>query len=347
MALQAVSEVIEHGGNLAAAAARFPDAPRPWLDLSTGINPHSYPLFELPATALTRLPEAARLQQLKRVAAAAYRAPSAANLAAAPGTQILLPLVAGLVPPGRAAIFTPTYAEHAHAARTAGHQVAEVARFEDLFGADLAIAVNPNNPDGRIVPRRQLLDLAADLRARGGMLVVDEAFMDVGPEGASVADEVEQGGLIVLRSFGKFFGLAGVRLGFAIAAQATAARLEAQLGPWAVAGPALEYGLAALADQPWQQAMRVRLTREAGALDVLLRAVDIQVTGGTDLFRFARHDDAQGLYETLGGQGILVRRFDALPDRLRIGLPAGEADIARLAGALASWAQAAKVAIAP
>ncbi|RUU07840.1 aminotransferase class I/II-fold pyridoxal phosphate-dependent enzyme, partial [Mesorhizobium sp. M6A.T.Ca.TU.002.02.2.1] len=206
-------------------------------------NPHSYPFFELPATALSRLPEAARARELADVAASAYGSPSAAHVMSAPGTQILLPRVASLASPGKALVLGPTYAEHQRAAAIAGHAVMEVDDFEALAGADLAIVVNPNNPDGRIIERKKLLALAGKLRARGGLLVVDEAFMDVGPLGESLTGDVEQGGIVVLRSFGKFFGLAGLRLGFALADTLTVERLEAQFGPWAVAGPALEYGI--------------------------------------------------------------------------------------------------------
>ncbi|MBN9270974.1 MAG: threonine-phosphate decarboxylase, partial [Mesorhizobium sp.] len=115
---------VDHGGSLGRARALFPQAPQPFVDLSTGINPHSYPLFELPATALSRLPETARACDLTEVAAVAYGAPSAAHIVAAPGTQILLPRVASLIAKGRALVLGPTYAEHARAAAIAGHSVA-------------------------------------------------------------------------------------------------------------------------------------------------------------------------------------------------------------------------------
>ena len=309
------------------------------MDLSTGINPHSYPLFELPATALTRLPEAAQLRELAEIAATAYGAPSAAHVAAAPGTQILLPRVASLVRPGRALVLGPTYAEHARAAAIAGHAVAEVSDFDALADADLAVLVNPNNPDGRVIEKPRLLELAALLRAKGGLLVVDEAFMDVGPVEQSLAGDVEEGGIVVLRSFGKFFGLAGVRLGFALADPLTAERLDAQLGPWAVAGPALEYGIRALSDAGWQADMRQRLAQDAGRLDVLLGRFDVPVAGGTSLFRYLSFPEAQSLFSALGSSGVLVRHFAERPGVLRVGLPGSEAEWLRLEGALAAWAQ--------
>ncbi|SFO93935.1 L-threonine O-3-phosphate decarboxylase [Mesorhizobium sp. NFR06] len=308
------------------------------MDLSTGINPHSYPLFELPATALSRLPEAGQLRELAEIAAIAYGAPSAAHVAAAPGTQILLPRVASLVRPGKALVVGPTYAEHARAAAIAGHAVAEVSDFDALVDADLAVLVNPNNPDGRVIEKARLLELAARLRAKGGLLVVDEAFMDVGPAEQSLAGDVGEGGVVVLRSFGKFFGIAGVRLGFALADPLTAERLDAQLGPWAVAGPALEYGIRALSDAKWQAAMRQRLAQDAGRLDALLGRFDVAVAGGTSLFRYLSFGEAPSLFLALGERGVLVRHFADRPQALRIGLPGSEAEWQRLEGALAAWA---------
>src|SRR5579862_3875838 len=180
-------EPLLHGGDLDAARRQFPGAPEPFIDLSTGINPNSYPVPHLPADAFARLPDRAATVALATVAAAAYGAPSAQHVVPAPGTQILLPLVAGLVRPGRAAILTPTYAEHARAAALAGHGVAAIRDLGAIGNAALAVITNPNNPDGRWVGKSDLLAIATSLQARGGVLVVDEAFMDVGPSGASLA----------------------------------------------------------------------------------------------------------------------------------------------------------------
>lgn len=328
---------VEHGGSVERARALFPDAPEPWIDLSTGISPHAYSLFDLPATAFARLPEPGSVERLCRLAAGTYRAPSPAHVVAAPGTQILLARIAALVPPGRACVLVPTYAEHARAAALAGHRVMETGDFGALAGADLAVVVNPNNPDGRIVPRAALLDLAASLRARGGLLVVDEAFMDVGPEAESLAGDVGAGDIVVLRSFGKFHGLAGLRLGFALSSPALAAKLEAELGPWAVSGPAIEIGSAALADAGWREAMRLRLEKDAARLDALLAGAGLEVVGGTSLFRFLRVGGAPSLFRALGKRGILIRRFARDPAALRIGLPGAESGWQRLEAALDLW----------
>jgi cobalamin biosynthesis protein CobC len=329
-------ETIEHGGDLGAARLAFPGAPEPFIDLSTGINPYPYPIPQLPDDLFTRLPEATALDRLGAVAAQAYGAPAAAHVATAPGTQILLPLVAALVPPGRAAVLGPTYAEHARAAACAGHQVEDVTDAAGLRHAALAVVVNPNNPDGRVVPRAKLLACARALPPQG-LLVVDEAFMDVAPEDLSLAGDVGYGNIVVLRSFGKFFGLAGLRLGFALTSPEIAVRLRAVLGPWAVGGPALAIGAAALADQSWTATTRAHLAQAALRLDQVLTGAGLTVTGGTSLFRLAHTAAAPALFRHLGRAGILARRFAREPTWLRFGLPAGEPAWQRLVAALAAF----------
>jgi cobalamin biosynthetic protein CobC len=337
---EGISAAADHGGSLGRARSLFPDAPEPWIDLSTGINPHSYPLLELPATVLTRLPEPGLAHELAAVAAQAYGAPSPHHVALAPGTQILLPRVFSLVKPGHALILGPTYAEHRRTASIAGHSAVEVRDFSRLADADLAIVVNPNNPDGRIVSRADLLALAETLRRRGGLLVVDEAFMDVGPPEESLCGDVGQGGIVVLRSLGKFFGLAGIRLGFAVASVDVAERLEAEFGPWSVSGPALEYGIRALRDTAWQEAMRQTLASEVVRLDAVLAGYGAPVDGGTSLFRHVTHPRANGLFEALGQAGVLVRNFTDRPHVLRFGLPGSDDEGIRFEIALAHWCDA-------
>jgi cobalamin biosynthetic protein CobC len=325
-----------HGGNLVTARQLFPDAPEPFIDLSTGVNPHSYSVPPLSPDLFARLPEPAALDRLAAIAAEAYGAPSRDCVVPAPGTQILLTPVAALVRPGRAAVLGPTYGEFTRAAALAGHDVAEVQDIGQLRDADLAVVANPNNPDGRVLKRDELLDLA-DARGSRGLLVIDEAFMDVGPAGASLGGEAARHNIVVLRSFGKFFGLAGLRLGFALARPEIAARLAAALGPWAVSGPAIAVGEAALADYEWAEAMRKRVDGEARRLDALLAKAGIEVVGGTSLFRLVHTSAAGSLFEHLGRAGILVRRFPEYAMWLRIGLPDSETSWDRLSTARAAW----------
>jgi cobalamin biosynthesis protein CobC len=330
-------EPLMHGGDLGAARRRFPGAVEPFIDLSTGINPHPYPVPQLSADCFTRLPEQAALEALTAIAARAYGAPSAAHVVPAPGTQILLPLAAALAPPGRAAILTPGYPEYARAASLAPHGVTAVRDLDECGSAALVILGNPNNPDGRLFASADLLALAAALRRRGGLLVVDEAFADVVPPGTSVAGEVGCGNIVVLRSFGKFFGLAGLRLGFALAAPALAERLRAALGPWAVSGPALAIGAKALADETWIAHTRRHLEKAAAKLDHMLTGSGLKIIGGTSLFRLAQTLAAGALFEHLGRSGIWVRAFPDHPDWLRFGLPADDQAWERLQDALASF----------
>jgi cobalamin biosynthetic protein CobC len=337
MAMSPYSGFLPHGGDLSTARAQFPQAPEPFIDLSTGINPNPYPLPELPSGLFAQLPQRSALERLIAAAARFYKASSADHVVAAPGTQILLTATTALLPRGRAAVLGPTYSEHVRVAALAGHDTKQVSELDDLAGADLAIVVNPNNPDGRIVPPAALLAIAAKLRSHGGLLMVDEAFVEVAPAGTSLAGEVDRGNIVVLRSFGKFFGLAGLRLGFALAAPAITARIAAWLGPWAVSGPAVAVGEAALADAAWAQSTRERLCRDAQRLDELLSQSGLEVIGGTPLFRLSRCPAAKELFEHLGRAGILVRRFPENPTWLRFGLPADKASWKRLRTAVQAF----------
>lgn len=315
---------IVHGGDLGEVKQRFPEAPRPWIDLSTGINPVPYPVPPVGAEAWSQLPAAADGEALLAAAAARYGVRDAKTIVAAPGTQALIQLLPRLVPQGRVAIVGPTYQEHQVCWERQGHEVRVVPKPED---ADVVVVVNPNNPTGRLLTPSDLAPIHA------GLLVVDEAFIDFLPRETSLAGNLPPNA-VVLRSFGKTYGLAGLRLGFAIAARAMAERLRAELGPWAVAGPALEIGRRALRDGAWLHAARERLVTDSDRLDRLLRAAGFEIVGGTLLFRLARHPMAASVVLRLAAQGIHVRAFPDAPDRLRFGLPGDDAKFLRLARAL-------------
>ncbi len=326
------SPEIYHGGDLAAARLRFPDAPSPWLDLSTGVNAWPYPIGTIEETAWTRLPDATALAALQAAAAGAYGVADPSLVAAAPGTQALIQLLPRILPAKRVAIHGFGYQEHPAVWRAAGADVRIVERLDALAdpGVDVAVVVNPNNPDGRITDPRLLRDLAAILDRRGGALIVDEAFMDAVRPSASLAPMLPKTGAIVLRSFGKVYGLAGLRLGFALTGAEFAAKIRAAFGPWAVSGPAIAIGAKALADHAWLDDAAVRLAKSAARLDLLLIGAGFSIVGGSPLFRLARHADAAGWFERLGRAGILVRPFSERPHWLRFGLPGEEAEWARL-----------------
>jgi cobalamin biosynthesis protein CobC len=322
-----------HGGALEVARRLRPEASEPWIDLSTGINPHSYPLPDLAPDAWSRLPGDGALAELEAAAARRYGA-AGGNVVAGPGSQALIQALARIAPRDAVAVLGPAYGGLKSAFEAAGARVDEAKRLEDMTNLDVAIVVNPNNPDGRITPRADLLDLHRRLAPRGGLLIVDEAFADFDGEGESLAP-VLPAGAVVLRSFGKSFGLAGLRLGFAIASAEIARHLRAALGPWPVSGPAIAIGAKALADRAWTEAMRELLGKDAARLDRLLEGAGFRVAGGTRLFRLVQKADASAIFERLLMAGILVRPFADAPDRLRVGIPGDESAWRRLAAALA------------
>lgn len=321
----------DHGGDLDAAMAHFGGAAQDWIDLSTGINACPYPVPAVPEAAWTRLPTRADMARLIAAAAAAYG--TTAPLVPLAGAQAAIQLVPLLDPPGAAAVLAPTYNEHRAALEARGWQVREAPRLQDLAGADLAVVVNPNNPDGRLHAPADLLAL----KEKVGRLVVDESFMDMTPE-ASLAARADRPGLIVLRSFGKFYGLAGLRLGFALGHGPDVARLGDLAGPWPVSGAAIAIGCHALDDRTWARETATRLKGEALRLDSLAARAGWRRAGGTDLFRLYDVPDAAAARTQLARAAIWVRIFPWSRTLVRLGLPGCAAHWARLAAALEGMA---------
>ena len=324
---------LHHGGRLDRASAAFGEPPDGWLDLSTGINPFAYDALTIEPGVIRRLPHDGDLGGLLLAAKSAYGLNLATAMAAAPGTQAIIQILPHLRKPSTVAVLGPTYEEHVACWRHAGHSVSEVGSLPDALAADVVVAVNPNNPDGRLLPASALAEAADKLSRGGGLLVVDEAFADVAPD-VSTAPLLPLPGLVVLRSLGKFFGLAGLRLGFAAGEPEIISALRERLGPWAVSGPAIVIGTRALSDRRWQEDMRQTLGEARRRLDLLLAGKNLTVIGGTDLFRLVEADDAGRIYEHLARNGILTRYFPSHHRWLRIGLPGGDRNRARLAEAL-------------
>ena len=196
----------------------------------------------------------------------------------------------------------------------------------------MLLVCNPNNPTGEIFPRTQLLDWHRRLQHRGGWLIVDEAYADCVPELSLAADSACDG-LIVLRSLGKFFGLAGARVGFALAAEPILRALREELGPWTLCGASRSLARAALADAPWQAEMRTQLPQRSARLRDLLQRHRLHANGGCALFQWVPTPRARAIQQALAARGIWVRGFDT-PPSLRFGLPAASADWQRLDAAL-------------
>ena len=325
---------IEHGGALDRAVARFGGKPADWLDLSTGINPEHFPLPVFEAALWNRLPDERLLHEALRLARAYYRLDVDAPLVAAPGTQALIQLIPTLLPPSTVAILGPTYQEHAASFSTAGWQVVECMVLEDIPDhVQAVVVVNPNNPDGRVVGTQDLLQLAERLQTKGGFLIVDEAFADTRQD-VSIAAEACGMPIVVLKSFGKFFGLAGLRLGFAISNAAIVQQIARCLGPWAVSSPALAVAAHAFGKPEQLCAFRARIDLRRLRLSGVLQRSRLDEIGGTALFSLVEHRDAQALHTALCERHILVRKFAYAPQWLRIGLALDDAALERLEEAL-------------
>ncbi|TPG52952.1 aminotransferase class I/II-fold pyridoxal phosphate-dependent enzyme [Sphingomonas glacialis] len=321
-----MSALTIHGGRIDAAAARYPAAPVPWLDLSTGINPNGYNPAALAEGDPYALPSPSRLAALEDAAAAAFGMTCGA-IAAVPGSEIGLRLLATMGLPGPACVVAPSYGSHAAAFPNATPVAGDA-----LAGAEWrsALLANPNNPDGRLLAPETLLALTRSRAADGGWLVIDEAFADC-VAGASVLPLLDADDrVLVFRSFGKFYGLAGVRLGFVCGPEAIVARYRERLGSWPVSSAAIEIGIAAYRDVAWQGATRIRVAAQAAALDEVLRRHGLAPRGDCPLFRLVEMPDAGLLFERLAAAGILTRPFDYAPDWLRIGLPGSADALARL-----------------
>ena len=329
--------MLEHGGRLRQAARDHGIALEDWVDLSTGINPDTYPIPPIDPLCWQRLPE--DNDGLEAAAAAYY---GSERLLALPGSQAAIQSLPLLFKPMAVACVSPLYEEHPHAWEKAGHKLRRLPTLQRALSVVTpnVLLCNPNNPTANQLRRQDLLDAADQLRRRGGWLIVDEAFADAEPDNtvAALAGSEEAPNLIVLRSIGKFFGLAGARVGFMFAAAEKLEVLREIIGPWAVANPARAVARCALEDAAWQAAARARLATNSQRLAELL--APLGTVRRTALFCTVSSDEQQlpvaALADHFARHGILVRRFDTY-GLLRFGLPGDESEWERLAGAVAEW----------
>ena len=327
--------MLDHGGRLREAAAHYNIPLADWLDLSTGINPHGWPVPTLPAEVWQRLPE--DNDGLESAAASYYNNPGLLPVA---GSQSAIQWLPALLPRAAVACIGPLYNEHPQAWQRAGHKLRQLpnATLERAMAAatPYVLLCNPNNPSGRLFTRAQLIDAASKLQKRGGWLIVDEAFIDATPEHSvtDLAGTTEAPNLIAFRSLGKFFGLAGIRLGFIFASADLRERMADGIGPWHVSGPARAAGRLALLDRAWQGQMRQQLATDSQRLHDLL--APLGEARSTALFSTLDRPDSAALHEHLARRGILTRRFTQ-HTLLRFGLPADERAWQRLQTALSEW----------
>lgn len=325
-----VSQQIVHGGRINEAQTLFPDAPLPWIDLSTGVNPRSYPIPQIAPQAWSRLPDEGAFSSIEEAARMRYNAPPQARVVVGAGVQSFIQILPHLFPRRRVAILGFTYGEYALTWRASGAVVDVIDTIEQLDNNfDIGIVVNPNNPDGRLIDKAQIVDLARRFTQKNKLLIIDESFADFYPQFSAV-DLSSLDGVIILRSFGKTYGLPGLRLGFALCSRANERLLRHALGPWAVSGPALAIGLKALSDPKWVTCAAIMCQSDADRLDDLLKKNGFIAIGGTMLYRLVEHREAQRLYHALCSHGILVRRFPEKVAWLRFGLPDNSKAWARL-----------------
>jgi cobalamin biosynthetic protein CobC len=326
-----------HGGRIDAARALFPDVPDDWIDLSTGISLRAYPIMAKSGAAHRLLPSPADLATLQRAAAASFGVPDPEAVVAVPGSDLALRLLASLLGGRRVAVVMPGYGGHCAAWDANLVSPISAERIEAAAeDHDVLLLANPNNPDGRRLAPATLLATAGRFARRSGWLIVDEAFADARPEDSLACEPREN--LILLRSFGKFFGLPGIRLGFVIAPPSIRDPLRRLIGDWPVSTAALHIATRAYRDIAWQVHQRRHLARQAARLDRLLIAAGLEVIGGTALFRLTRHAHAERLFVRLAAAGILTRPFAPDSGLLRFGLPNGGRQWARLRKALGAAA---------
>lgn len=310
--------MLEHGGNLNLAAKLYSIALENWLDLSTGINPNGYPIPPIPHAIWQRLPleDDGLIETACNYYGCQYALPVA-------GSQAALQVLPTLRPACKVAMLSQMYQEHAHAWQQNGHTLSTFNTLADdaLNQADVVLLCNPNNPTAQLFSPADLLRLHAKLASRGGWLIVDEAFMDATPE-HSIAQHSHLEGLIVLRSIGKFFGLAGARVGFLLAQPSLLKQAQETLGPWALTGASRHIAKLALSDAAWQIKTRLELAESSQQLATLLDQHGLTPQAGTALFQFVPTPQAADWQQYLATQGIWVRRFDEI-NALRFGMPTG------------------------
>jgi cobalamin biosynthetic protein CobC len=326
--------MIEHGGNLAKAIEIFGGHPSEWMDISTGISPFSAPLPQFDLDVWRRLPESRSVVELEALVQDFYGASLSCRAVA--GSQFVINLLPKILT-GKVGIVEPCYGEYANAFAKDGLEYVSLKTIEDCAGVTSVILANPNNPDGCICSSEALLQLAKVLGERGGYLVVDEAFADAEPNVSLLGQLETIDNIIVLRSFGKFFGLAGLRLGFVFASEKVLAKLDVYRGPWSVTGPAIAVAQSVLKTPNISQVLTKRIHHRCREMEQAFVEAKADIIGGTSLFFLIQHKDADSLHHHLQTKHILSRKFDYNTTWLRLGLTQNSDEDKRLSEALLSF----------
>lgn len=313
-----------HGGQLKEAKIQFPHVVQRWIDLSTGINPYAYPFSPITPDRSTQLPSIEDEHRLRGMAALRYGVRDQRLIAMAPGTQILISLLPYTLEAQQVCVFGPTYMEHINTWQQAHIPVHQVTTLDDFMRFStqeqtVGVLCNPNNPDGRLLNVQQMQAIIHQWGSCHNHIIVDEAFMDF--EGQTIASLLPHPALTILRSFGKAYGLAGVRLGFLLSNASYVEKVRQMLGSWAISGAALHIGLQAFKNREWILQAQDQLSKQVQQFDQLFMQHACKIVGGTHLFRLIEMQNAQDLWEYLAKHGIWVRKFDYNSQWLRFGLP--------------------------
>lgn len=329
-------ENVQHGGALDRAIAAYGGKREEWLDLSTGINPNPYPVPEVPKDLWHRLPDENLMKDCLAAARRYYEVSGDSAIVAAPGTQALIQLLPQVTQAKKVWIVGPTYNEYERVFGLSADVIVSTELPEAAGDIDLIVVGCPNNPDGRICDYEQVMALGKSIQKRGGFVLIDAAFGDVLSKDQILPVAASDGdGIVVFRSFGKFFGLAGLRLGFAIGPESIVDRFRVMLGPWAVSGPALFVGAEALRDRDWIDSAKSELESKRSRLESVLLTAGLDKVGSTDLFVTGSQSESGSLAKSLAQNRILVRSFEYNSAWIRFGLPADNAGFERLEMALA------------
>ena len=314
-----MSDARDHGGGLDVAISKYGGTREQWIDLSTGINPSSYTIPKIPKHFWNSLPDSKAQKELLIQAGEFWDVPNNSDIMAASGVSQLIAVLPNLLPVNRVRIISPTYNEHAAAFRSNGWEVGDA--------GNVQVIVNPNNPDGHYH------SISEEDTKNFELNIIDESFCDISPD-KSLIHLAKQNNVIILKGLGKFWGLAGLRLGFAIASPKLIETIISHVGPWSISGPAQFIGKAALSDNNWIHNTRIRLKKDSVRLDKLISSNNIKPIGGTDLFRLYKTTNAQKIHDKLAQNFIWSRVFPYSENWLRLGIPGDQSAWERLAKAL-------------
>lgn len=324
----------EHGGNLDEAAQAYGFEPGMMHDLSTGIAPMSYQM-PLPASdAYQALPLASDMEALCKVARACYRVPDAASLCVGGGSQALLAALPYLFASCLVWCPEPTYNEHHYRWEKASHQVD--GGLSCPQEAKIIILGQPNNPTGRLWQADEIARYLAHVKQCDGLLIIDEAFVDIMPEHSSCQIAGDEA-LVILRSVGKFYGLAGLRVGFAIGGANFIARLQDEIGPWPVSQPALLVAKTALADKDWQARHLAKLQEICDWQSDVLAKAGFEIITSMALFITIRHKRMAAFHHHLASHGYWTRIYQNDKQMMRLGLLAPDCDRQQFESLLSDW----------